>query len=639
MLIYAENYSEKSSREYMKVIFRALALGGVLLVWLYSPVRAACQGWQSEIVYEGDDGKLVYVADQERNRIPDFSHAGYRGGGVSLPEYPVVRRISPVEGDNTAHLQAAIDAVSALAPDAQGIRGALLLDAGVYTVSEQLQLRTSGIVLRGAGQNADSTGNSIIRRIGTKTESVIRVGSGGNDDASKEIPGTRTNITSSFVQVGAKDFTVETPSLIVPGDQVVITHPITDAWLAAVDGGGTASDPPWTPDEFDIAYTRTVVGIEDSLVSIEAPVFNHLDRSLSQSFVYKPDRIGEIEEVGIEDLRIVIETEGPLSENHAESAIEFVHVANGWVQRVSAVHFLYAGVDIRRSMHVTVRDSEALEPHSLIEGGRRYNFAVYRSQLVLFENNLATGGRHNYVGNGEAWDSGIVFLNNISQDAHTSSEPHRHWGQAFLYDNHIETGSSLRQLRLRLGNRGDFGTGHGWSAVHSVAWNCKMNRTTVAVEKPPTAQNYAIGCEGNISGSAGSFQQPGGYIEGANVPGLYPSSLYLKQLADRLGLPFGVGREAPEANTAPVTIHGYPNPFGDRTTLQVHLDTPAHVLVEVFDILGRRVAMLADHSFVAGGHKFTFAAGRSKNGVYLARITVSQGTQLRLFTRKLIQIR
>src|SRR5437667_3167181 len=36
-------------------------------------------------VYPGSDGRLVYKKDDHGNQIPDFSNAGYGGGGVALP--------------------------------------------------------------------------------------------------------------------------------------------------------------------------------------------------------------------------------------------------------------------------------------------------------------------------------------------------------------------------------------------------------------------------------------------------------------------------------------------------------------------------------------------------------------------------
>jgi hypothetical protein len=43
----------------------------------------------TSLVYPGIDGRLVYVADSLGNKIPDFSNAGYKGGGVTIPYVPV----------------------------------------------------------------------------------------------------------------------------------------------------------------------------------------------------------------------------------------------------------------------------------------------------------------------------------------------------------------------------------------------------------------------------------------------------------------------------------------------------------------------------------------------------------------------
>ena len=51
------------------------------------------------------------------------------GGTVPLPNVPVVLTISPVSGDNQANIQNALDQIAAMAPDANGFRGALLLTA------------------------------------------------------------------------------------------------------------------------------------------------------------------------------------------------------------------------------------------------------------------------------------------------------------------------------------------------------------------------------------------------------------------------------------------------------------------------------------------------------------------------------
>src|SRR6516165_9329294 len=92
-----------------------------LSLCMLSVAIAAAQ--TSTWVTVGSDGHLHYKTDSKGNHILDYSYAGYEGGGVALPTVPVARTIGPVSGDNTAHIQAAIDSVSAQTPDANGFRG------------------------------------------------------------------------------------------------------------------------------------------------------------------------------------------------------------------------------------------------------------------------------------------------------------------------------------------------------------------------------------------------------------------------------------------------------------------------------------------------------------------------------------
>src|SRR5438046_2723641 len=79
-------------------------------------------------VAPGPDGRLAYETDARGNRVPDFSHCGYMGGGVAIPDVPVRVRVPAVPGDATARIQAAIDSVAKLPPDERGIRGAVLVE-------------------------------------------------------------------------------------------------------------------------------------------------------------------------------------------------------------------------------------------------------------------------------------------------------------------------------------------------------------------------------------------------------------------------------------------------------------------------------------------------------------------------------
>jgi hypothetical protein len=55
----------------------------------------------SKWVYPDSSGKLVYRTLRGGNRIIDFSYAGYRGGGVAIPEVPVKITVHP--GGNDSH--------------------------------------------------------------------------------------------------------------------------------------------------------------------------------------------------------------------------------------------------------------------------------------------------------------------------------------------------------------------------------------------------------------------------------------------------------------------------------------------------------------------------------------------------------
>src|SRR5579864_5184599 len=89
----------------------------------------------SSWVFFSDDGLLHYAVDSLGNRIMDFSSAGYMGGGVALPDQdaPVQQILDPSGDDDTAAIQAAIDAVSTL-PLQGGFRGMVLLDPGVFII-------------------------------------------------------------------------------------------------------------------------------------------------------------------------------------------------------------------------------------------------------------------------------------------------------------------------------------------------------------------------------------------------------------------------------------------------------------------------------------------------------------------------
>ena len=72
-------------------------------------------------------------------------------------------------------------------------------------------------------------------------------------------------------------------------------------------------------------------------------------------------------------------------------------------------------------------------------------------------------------------------------------------------------------------------------------------------------------------------------------------------------------------------LPNYPNPFNPTTNISFLLKESGQTRLEVFDILGRSVALLANTSLRAGPHTFSFDASGLSTGTYLVRLTASDG--------------
>ncbi|HHH50123.1 MAG TPA: T9SS type A sorting domain-containing protein [Saprospiraceae bacterium] len=491
---------------------------------------------KSRYAYFGNSGCLEYYADEENNYIPNFSFAGYQNGNTALPEMAVVKTLNPVAGDNTAHIQAALDSLATLPLNENNNRGALLLNAGEYEIHGQLFIRESGIVLRGVGNGATAN-NTILKGIGNlpARRNLIVAGGSSGVNWTREKSGTKTNITNTFVPAGSRSLELASVTPFQIGDEVIVFQPSTAEWLASIDHGATADDEGWKPGEIDLFYKRKIanINVTENKVILDVPIFDHLNRELSQAVIYVLDEPGIKRNIGIENLRIDIETEGELSENHIKSGIELRAVTDCWVKGVTVLHFMYAGIFTTLASQVTIRDCQAIDPHSKIEGSRRYNFAVNKkSNNILFENCQAIKARHAFVSNGASSVSGIVFYNCTAEQDYNSSEGHRRWSQGLLFDNIVFTKPNTSTL-LGLYNRGDYGTGHGWASVNSLAWhvNTNSNVEKIIIQKPPQRQNYAIACNAYVTNEF-KFMHDKGVIE-LSMHDITPISLYQAQLLER----------------------------------------------------------------------------------------------------------
>ena len=79
-----------------------------------------------------------------------------------------------------------------------------------------------------------------------------------------------------------------------------------------------------------------------------------------------------------------------------------------------------------------------------------------------------------------------------------------------------------------------------------------------------------------------------------------------------------------------ITLYtNYPNPFNPTTTISYSLPIADEVRVEVFDALGRQVALLADGIRQAGRHEVRFNADGLPSGMYVYRLSTSAHVEAR----------
>lgn len=157
----------------------------------------------------------------------DFSFAGYRAGGVRLPDAPAIQTLTPLTGYNTAQIQRAIDDVSTRTPDANELRGAVVLNAGDYLLEGMVTIAAGGVVLRGSGSGVGSgAGGTTIHLTGAPHRFLNIRGAGV-----LRAVGNSAAITDAYVPSSAASFHVDDASAFHAGDAAVVRRPVTEAWV------------------------------------------------------------------------------------------------------------------------------------------------------------------------------------------------------------------------------------------------------------------------------------------------------------------------------------------------------------------------------------------------------------------------
>jgi len=86
----------------------------------------------------------------------------------------------------------------------------------------------------------------------------------------------------------------------------------------------------------------------------------------------------------------------------------------------------------------------------------------------------------------------------------------------------------------------------------------------------------------------------------------------------------GLSKQASGQAQNPTTfkISSFPNPFNPTTTITYQLPEAGYVMLKVFDVMGREVALLQDGMKEAGFYTTTFDASKLTSGLYFSRMIV-----------------
>ncbi len=523
-------------------------------------------------VIQGKNGQLVYTADSLGNLIPDFSYCGYMAGETTIPDVPVKIIVPAVTDDATFRIQSAIDYVAALIPDASGIRGAVLLDKGVFRVEGSLYIHTSGIVLRGSGTDEDGT---LLVGIGKDRNTLISIA--GKDDRKK---GTFYQISDSYIPVGAMDLGTGSADSFSVGDQIMIRRPSTKDWIKETgmdEHGGAIGLNRWEEGTRDLSWDRTIVAINGDRITFDAPVTTAMEEKFGGGFVAGYEWPGRISNTGVENLTCVsaFDENNPKDEDHRWMAITMENVRDAWVRQVVFKYFAGSAVALfETTKRITIEDCKSLSPVSEIGGMRRNTFFT-SGQQTLFQRCYAEHGYHDFAV-GFCAGGPNAFVQCESHLSYSFSGSIDSWASGTLYDIVTVDGNALSYVNLQQAKQGA-----GWNAANSVFWQCSASR--IDCHSPPTATNWSFGSWAEFSGD-GQWYESNNHIR--------PRSLYYGQLEERLG------DQMPEdVNLLPVTNEACTSPSIEKAGKYAEKAVkPCITLSEWIDLAGERDPLPTEHT-------------------------------------------
>jgi len=484
----------------------------------------------SKWVYPAKNGRLIYKTTPGGDKIMDFSSAGYMGGGVSLPNIPVVLTVNPSGAiDATKSIQAAIDSVEAL-PLKNGFRGAVQLAPGTFFCNATITISADGVVLRGSGRGL---GGTTIFMNGNKHQAVIISGKKPRYPDEKRLNNNFAKINDSYVPSGQSVFTVNDVTPFAVGDRIAILRPVTDKWVHFMEMDNLTRDgkpQTWINRSRQEISERKIAGIAANKITVNIPLSDSYNADYLDpegTIVKKFSAPHRISQVGIENLHIQCP---PLEVDYGHAPYSGIRIEgnNCWVKDVYFEETM--NTTTLAGNHITMQQVQIKHTYPNLGASKPTDFSIEGSGNLI-DRCEVIGGNTYFVWTGSLITGPNVILNSVFRGHGSRIQPHQRWSTGLLVDNCVVPDGGIDFM-----NRGVAGSGHGWTMAWAVAWNCIAK--TYIIQNPPGAMNWAIGCKGTREQTARLFDSSPilgeGTFDSHGIP-VAPQSLYLAQLEERLG--------------------------------------------------------------------------------------------------------
>lgn len=319
-----------------------------------------------------------------RGRLPDFSYTGYRGGGVPLPEVPVVANVKDFGAvgdgttDDTAAFLAAIEA-------AEG--GAILVPSGRYLITDVLRIGKSRVVLRGEGSGPEGSVLYITRSLSDVLgPNEAWSWSGGFIWVDPDATGEALTQVAAEASRGDGSLRLADASAVAPGQLISLKLVDEAAGTLGRHLHGDQADAGdcsyMVPLVFD--WPVRVAGVRGDEVDLAQPLRTDVRAAWTPTIHALP----AVSEVGVEHLRVEF-VDVPYAGHLLEpgyNAIAFTRgVVDSWVRDVTIVNADSGVFTETQVKNVTLRGIE------LAGRGGHHGFSISLSSDVLVEDFVIGG--------------------------------------------------------------------------------------------------------------------------------------------------------------------------------------------------------------------------------------------------------